>query len=61
MAENHLDGYLREFGVCFQAIDKRFKSLGITCKKTFTYSEKREGFLTKIEQILWKNRVYVEE
>jgi transposase len=37
MAEKHPDWYLREFaaefGVCLQAIDKRFKAPGITRKK----------------------------
>jgi transposase len=37
LAEKHPDWYLREFaaefGVCLQAIDKRFKVLGITRKK----------------------------
>ena len=37
MAEKHPDWYLREFaaefGVCLQAIDKRFKAFGITRKK----------------------------
>jgi transposase len=39
LAEKHPDWYPREFaaefGVCFQAIDKRFKTLGITYKKNF--------------------------
>jgi transposase len=37
LAEKHPDWYLREFaaefGVCLQAINKRFKALGITRKK----------------------------
>lgn len=45
LAEKHPDRYLREFaaafGVCFQAIDKRFKVLGITRKKNFYVFRKK--------------------
>jgi hypothetical protein len=46
MAEKHPGWYLREFaaefGVCLQAIDKRFKALGITCKKNvYLFGKKR--------------------
>ena len=45
MVENHPDWYLREFaaelGVCLQAIDKRFKALGITRKKNFYLFRKK--------------------
>jgi transposase len=45
MAGNHPDRYLREFaaefGVCLQAIDQRFKVLGITRKKKLLLIPKR--------------------
>jgi transposase len=45
LAEKHPDWYLREFaaelGVCFQAIDKKFKALGITRKKKLLLIRKR--------------------
>jgi transposase len=60
---------LREFaeepGVCLQVIHKTFKKLGITRKKTFTYSgkseERRGECLNNIGHIPEENRVYVDE
>jgi transposase len=47
LAEKHPDWHLREFaaefGVCFQAIDKRFKSLGITRKKKLLLVPKKQS------------------
>jgi predicted transcriptional regulator len=44
MAEKHPDWYLREFaaefGVCLQAIDKRFKAFGVTRKKKLSHIPK---------------------
>jgi predicted DNA-binding protein YlxM (UPF0122 family) len=69
LLEEHPDWYLREFAEQFnvwpQAIHKMFKRLGITYKKTFTYSEKseeeREAFLQRIARIPEKKRIYVDE
>jgi hypothetical protein len=69
LLEEHPDWYLREFAekftVCPQAIHKTFEKLGVTRKKTFTYSEKsekeREAFLKEIAKIPDKKRVYVDE
>ena len=49
------DWYIREFagelGVWFQAVDTRCKTLGLSRKKTVTYSEKRKEYLRKLEPI----------
>jgi transposase len=69
LLEEHPDWYLREFAeklnVCRQAVQKMFKKLGVTRKKTFTYSEKsekdREEYLKRIAEIrektvyMWMN------
>jgi hypothetical protein len=55
LAEKHPGWYLREFT----------EELGITRKKTFTYSgkseERRKGYLKNIRRIPEENRVYVDE
>jgi transposase len=69
LLEEHPDWYLREFVEQFnvwpQAIHKMFKRLGVTYKKTFTYSEKseeeREAFFTSNCRDTGKKRVYVDD
>jgi transposase len=69
LVDEHPGWYLREFAkklnVCFQAVHQMFKKLGITSKKTFTYSgkseEKREEYLGRLAGIPEENRVYVSD
>jgi transposase len=59
LVDEHPDWYLKEFAeklnVCFQAVQQMFKKLGITRKKTCTYSgkseEKREEYLAQLAKI----------
>ncbi|MDR2477102.1 MAG: transposase [Treponema sp.] len=69
MAAEHPDWYLQEFAeafnVCHQAIQQMFKRLGVTHKKTSTYSEKsedkRKEYLRQAAQISEGKQVYVGE
>ncbi|MDR0409418.1 MAG: transposase [Spirochaetaceae bacterium] len=46
LLEEHPDWYLRKFAekfnVCMQSVHKMFRKLGVTRKKTFTYSENQK-------------------